>query len=81
MTGPSSPPEIRITFPDEEDAKDKGGRVVVVRVSESGSIGMAPLAQDALPPYQSSDADRFQSLDLNRLGGLKEKEQGHQRWS
>jgi len=79
---PTSPiPEIRITFPEEEDAfgKRKSGRVVVVRIGETG-VGLEPYSEDDLPPYQNSDAGKFQSLDLERMGGLKEKEQG-QRWS
>ncbi|MCJ1484425.1 hypothetical protein MMC06_004596 [Schaereria dolodes] len=78
---PSPIPEIRITFPEEEDdaGKRKSGRVVVVRISETGSVGMEP-CEENLPPYQKNDTDRFQSLDLERLGGLKEKELG-QRWS
>jgi hypothetical protein len=73
---PDSPvPEIRVTFPDEEDpsGSKKNGRVVVVRIGDSGSVGMEPVAQDGLPPYQSNETARFQSLDLERLGGLKEK--------
>lgn len=46
----------------------------MVRIGDSGSIGMEPVGEDALPPYQSSDAERFQSLDLERMGGLKEKD-------
>jgi hypothetical protein len=79
---PSSPvPEIRITFPEEDDdsGKRKSGRVVVVRIGEKGGVGLEPCPDD-LPPYQSSDADRFQSLDLERMGGLKEKEDA-KRWS
>ncbi|KAF1970102.1 hypothetical protein BU23DRAFT_215033 [Bimuria novae-zelandiae CBS 107.79] len=70
---PASPvPEIRITFPDEVDAagKRKSGRVVVVRVGEH-SVGLEPLQED-LPPYER-DGDRFDSLDLDRIGGLHEK--------
>lgn len=71
---PSPVPEIRITFPEEEDesGKRKSGRVVVVRISEAGGVGLEPCHED-LPPYQSSDAERFQSLDIERMGGLKEK--------
>ncbi|DAA76645.1 TPA_exp: Uncharacterized protein A8136_7322 [Trichophyton benhamiae CBS 112371] len=72
---PSSPvPEIRITFPEEEDAAGKrtSGRVVVVRIGEKGGIGLEPCNED-LPPYQSDSTERFQSLDLERMGGLKEK--------
>jgi hypothetical protein len=76
---PSSPvPEIRITFPEEEDAagRRQSGRVVVVRISETGSVGMEPYATEHLPPYQQNDADRFHSLDLDRIGGLKENRNG-----
>lgn len=66
-------PEIRVTFPDEEDQSGQkmSGRVVVVRITDSGSVGMEPL-QEQLPPYQQADSGRFQSLDLNRIGGLRE---------
>jgi len=75
-SSPTSPlPEIRITFPEEEDevGKLKSGRVVVVRISENGGVGLEPYNDDHLPPYQKSDSERFQSLDLDRMGGLKEK--------
>jgi len=78
---PDSPiPEIRITFPEEVDeaGKRKSGRVVVVRVGDH-SVGLEPV-QENLPPYQQSESDRFQSLDLERIGGLKEKEL-EKRWS
>ncbi|MCJ1329736.1 hypothetical protein MMC10_006416 [Thelotrema lepadinum] len=74
---PSSPvPEIRIHFPEEEnhDNKRQSGRVVVVRISDKGGIGLEPY-QEQLPAYQKEAGDRFQSLDLDRIGGLKEKEQ------
>jgi len=75
---PSPIPEIHITFPEEvdESGKRRSGRVVVVRVGEH-SVGLEPLQED-LPPYQNDVSDRFQSLDLDRIGGLKEKDQ---RWS
>ncbi|KAL8995060.1 MAG: hypothetical protein Q9169_005129 [Polycauliona sp. 2 TL-2023] len=76
-SAPSSPvPEIRITFPEEEDeaGKRKSGRVVVVRISEKGHVGLEPYNDEDLPPYGKDDADRFQSLDLDRIGGLKEVE-------
>lgn len=78
---PSSVPEIRITFPEEEDesGKRKSGRVVVVRISDTGGVGLEPCHED-LPPYQSNDSGRFQSLDLERMGGLKEREDKKQ-WS
>ncbi|KAF5866252.1 hypothetical protein ETB97_000216 [Aspergillus alliaceus] len=78
---PSPVPEIRITFPEEEDesGKRKSGRMVVVRITDAGGVGLEP-CHDELPPYQSSDAERFQSLDIERMGGLKEKED-IKRWS
>lgn len=80
---PDSPiPEIRITFPDEEhpSGQKQNGRVVVVRVGDFGNVGMEPVAQDNLPPYQTAETGRFESLDLERIGGLKEKPHP-QRWS
>lgn len=72
---PSPVPEIRITFPEEEDesGKRKSGRVVVVRISDAGSVGLEPYREE-LPPYQTLESGRFQSLDLERMGGLKEKD-------
>ncbi|EDN08662.1 hypothetical protein I7I51_00298 [Histoplasma capsulatum] len=105
LSPPHSPvPEIRITFPEEEDATGKrmSGRVVVVRISEKGGIGLEPLdegrkdgayqarggaeeTEEFLPPYQrqpgGNENERFQSLDLDRMGGLKEKELDEKRWS
>jgi hypothetical protein len=79
---PSPVPEIRITFPDEESTtgKRQSGRVVVLRIADSGAVGMEPLVKEQLPPYQPSDIGRFQSLDLDRIGGLKEKQAGRN-WS
>ena len=74
-SAPSSPvPEIRITFPEEEDdgGKRKSGRVVVVKISEKGHVGLEPYHDEHLPSYGQEDAERFQSLDLDRIGGLKE---------
>lgn len=72
---PSPVPEIHITFPDQTDGSGKrqSGRVVIVRVGEHG-IGLEPM-DDSLPPYTQSNSNRFDSLDLERIGGLKEKEQ------
>ena len=72
---PASPgeiPEIRITFPEEEDesGKRRSGRVVVVRVGDTG-VGLEPMDEN-LPPYTRSDSERFHSLDMERIGGLKE---------
>jgi len=81
MNGPSSPPlspenvpEIRITFPDEQDesGRRKSGRVVVVRVGENG-VGLEPLHDEQLPAYEKESSERFHSIDMERIGGLKEK--------
>lgn len=67
--GPQSPlPEIRITFPEEVDDAGKrlSGRCVVVRISEHGSEGYEP--------YNEKAGDRFTSLDLERIGGLQDKQ-------
>ena len=76
-TTPDSPvPEIRITFPDEVD--EKGGRkspgqVVRVTISEKGGVGLEPCKEDQLPLCERTGG-RLESLDLDRIGGLKEKE-------
>lgn len=69
----SSVPEIRITFPEEDETGNKriSGRVVVVKISDKGGVGLEPYNEDQLPPYQIEE--RLQSLDLERMGGLKEK--------
>jgi len=72
-SSPTSPlPEIRITFPEEFDTSGKrqSGRVVVVHVGETGNVGLEPL-DEKLPAYH--EGERFQSLDLERIGGLDEK--------
>lgn len=81
ISNPASPPlspvpEIRITFPDEHDesGRPKSGRVVVVRVGETG-VGLEPLHDEQLPVYQKETGGRFASIDLDRIGGLKEKDQ------
>jgi len=74
---PDSVPEIRITFPDEQDESGRlqSGRVVVVRVGETG-VGLEPLKDDEqLPAYQKESSERFHSIDMERIGGLKEKSQ------
>jgi hypothetical protein len=84
-TPPQSPnaiPEIRITFPDEQDdaGRRKSGRVVVVRVGDNGGVGLEPVNDDGLPPYERTGGQRFDSVDLDRVGGLKEKPI-ERRWS
>jgi hypothetical protein len=82
---PSPVPEIRITFPEETDEAGRrtSGRVVVVRMGES-TVGLEPLQED-LPPYERTQGQgSFHSLDLDRMGGLKEKETSildEKRWS
>lgn len=73
---PENVPEIRITFPDEHDAagRRKSGRVVVVRVGETG-VGLEPLNEDQLPAYEKETGGRFHSIDMDRIGGLKEKDE------
>ena len=72
-SSPGSIPEIRVTFPEEQDesGRRKSGRVVVVRVGDTG-LGLESFVEEPLPPYQSRDAERFHSIDLERIGGLKE---------
>jgi hypothetical protein len=69
----SSLPEIRITFPEEVDAlgKRQSGRVVVVHVGDTG-VGLEPIG-DRLPAYELHGGE-FQSVDLEKVGGLIEKE-------
>lgn len=71
---PENIPEIRITFPDEHDesGRPKSGRVVVVRVGEHG-VGLEPLRDEQLPAYEKEAGARFHSIDMERIGGLKEK--------
>lgn len=73
-SSPDSIPEIRITFPEEEDAygKRKSGRVVVVHVGDTG-VGLEPVVEEPLPPYRRTEEGRFESIDLERIGGLKER--------
>lgn len=71
---PNDVPEIRITFPDEHDEKGRpqSGRVVIVRVGDNG-IGLEPVKDEQLPAYCKETGDRFDSIDIERIGGLKEK--------
>jgi len=73
---PTSPvPEIRITFPEEEtaDGKRKSGRVVIVQVGEAGAAFVRDVEpENDLPPYQKKG--QFEAVDLEKVGGLKEKE-------
>jgi len=74
--GPSmaAAPAIHLTLPEEleDGSKSSAARVVVVNVGDHGEVGLSPLEHEQLPAYQETTDDRFQSLDLERLGGLKE---------
>jgi hypothetical protein len=72
---PDNVPEIHITFPDEQDdqGRPKSGRVVVVRVGDS-TIGLEPLHDEQLPAYEKESPTQFYALDIEKIGGLKEKE-------
>jgi len=73
---PDNVPEIHITFPDEHDdqGRRKSGRVVVVRVGDA-TVGMEPLHDDEqLPAYEKESKTQFYSIDIDRIGGLKEKD-------
>ncbi|KAK3191069.1 hypothetical protein K4F52_003019 [Lecanicillium sp. MT-2017a] len=83
LQNPSSPPhspdnvpEIHITFPDEqgEDNQSKSGRVFIVRVGDNATVGLEPVQEEQLPAYEKEAKGQFQSLDMEQLGGLKEKD-------
>ena len=73
---PDNVPEIRITFPDEDDKDGRriSGRVVVVQVGEAGVGFVRPLVEtDGPPSYQNNrPEDRFDTVDIEKIGGLKE---------
>lgn len=73
---PDNVPEIRITFPDEQDEKGehRSGRVVVVRVGDGGVVGLEPVRDEQLPAYEKENKSEFYSIDMDQIGGLKEKE-------
>jgi hypothetical protein len=66
-------PEIRITFPDDHDesGRPRSGRVLLVRVGDT-SVGLEPLDDEQLPAYEKESSGRFHSIDMDRIGGLKE---------
>ena len=55
-------PEIRLTFPDDDEDQHQ----LIVKIGDSGSVGLEPCPPP--PPYCEH------SLDLDRIGGLKEKD-------
>jgi hypothetical protein len=76
---PDNVPEIHITFPDEEDkqGRRKSGRVVVVRLSEGSNVGLEPVNDEQLPAYEKESSTQFFSIDMNQIGGLKEKDRSN----
>jgi hypothetical protein len=76
---PDNVPEIHITFPDEQDeqGRQKSGRVVVVRVGEAGAVGLEPLHDEQLPAYEKESKSQFYAIDMDGIGGLKEKQQSN----
>ncbi|KAI0390805.1 hypothetical protein F5Y17DRAFT_443142 [Xylariaceae sp. FL0594] len=72
---PKNVPEIHITFPDEHDehGRPRNGRVLLVRVGET-TIGLEPLRDEQLPAYEKQGSSDFYSIDMDRIGGLKEKD-------
>lgn len=73
---PDNVPEIHITFPEEEDefGRKQDGRVVVVRVGDNAAVGLEPLYNEQLPAYEKESKTQFYSIDMDGIGGLKEKE-------
>jgi hypothetical protein len=72
---PDNVPEIHITFPDEQDdqGRPKSGRVLVVRVGDA-TVGLEPLHDEQLPAYEKESSTQFYALDIEKIGGLREKE-------
>ncbi|KAK6066574.1 hypothetical protein SCUP234_11454 [Seiridium cupressi] len=72
---PKNIPEIHITFPDEHDehGRKQDGRVMVVRVGET-TVGMEPVRDEQLPAYEKESSHGFYSIDMDQIGGLKEKD-------
>lgn len=83
LANPSSPPHspdnvpaIHITFPDEQDdqGRAKSGRVLVVRVGDNASVGLEPMEDDEqLPAYEKEVKGQFYSVDMDKIGGLKDE--------
>ncbi|KAI1854525.1 hypothetical protein JX265_007607 [Neoarthrinium moseri] len=72
---PTNIPEIHITFPDEHDeyGRKQDGRVMVVRVGDA-TVGMEPVREEQLPAYEKESSHGFYSIDMDHIGGLKEKD-------
>lgn len=75
---PDNVPEIHITFPDEQDesGRPRSGRVVVVRVGDT-TVGLEPLHGEQLPAYEKESSSKFYAIDMDRIGGLKEKDHAY----
>ncbi|KAG5914003.1 hypothetical protein E4U42_000734, partial [Claviceps africana] len=74
---PDNVPQIHITFPDEhgENGETKSGRVLVVRVGDNAAVGLEPMQEEQLPAYEKEvKGAHFQSIDMDQIGGLKEKD-------
>lgn len=73
---PDNVPEIHITFPDEQDdaGHRKSGRVLIVRVGDNAAVGLEPVREEQLPAYEKEAKGQFQSIDMDKIGGLKEKD-------
>lgn len=72
---PDNVPQIHITFPDEQDdhGRPLSGRVVIVRVGET-TVGLEPLNDEQLPAYEKESKSQFYAIDIDKIGGLREKE-------
>lgn len=73
---PDNVPEIRITFPDEQDehGRNQKGQVLIVRVGENATVGLEPVPDEQLPAYEKDAKSQFYSVDMDDIGGLKEKD-------
>ncbi|OAR02015.1 hypothetical protein LLEC1_03424 [Akanthomyces lecanii] len=73
---PDNVPEIHITFPDEhdDDGQRKSGRVLIVRVGDNAAVGLEPVREEQLPAYEKEAKGQFQSIDMDKIGGLREKD-------
>lgn len=75
---PCSPvPEIRITFPDDvdEEGRQLKGRVVVVTLGEKGGLGLEPLRDEEQLPRYERDGKKWDELDMQLIGGLRERKE------
>ncbi|GAB0133955.1 hypothetical protein EsDP_00002345 [Epichloe bromicola] len=73
---PDNVPQIHITFPDEHDEHGgtKSGRVLIVRVGDNATVGLEPMQEEQLPAYEKEAKGQFQPIDMDQIGGLKEKD-------